>query len=647
MLKNLFLFMGLAVSANLIAKPAIDAAAFARFSEFSDVQLSPTGKYLAAVVLGDDGEHRVSILATDTMQVVGQLNFDPFEEPGRLTWLNDERIGLPLYYTKGSLDYPITYGDYYAFNVDGSHREMLWGFRNEGGLAINPTVSQMQIVHLLPEDPRYIIVTERILSRNASQYNNAYRLNVYSGRKREIASAPIKNAYMLADHSGEIRFAMGVDAGENNTLKLFSRDPDSGDWSLFHAMPDDQGEIVPLAFGADNKTVYALSDYDAPTKGIVTFNIDSPSEPQLIYRHPEVDVESVQLSHDLKLVSASVSPDYTYIKTLTDHPLAQWTQALQQTFGDQVARITSATRDGNQMVVYVASDKNPGTYYLFDAQEKKLKKLVDTKSWIDPQKMAEVQPFRLTARDGETLTGYLTLPPNAKPDTPVPLIVHPHGGPHGPRDYWGFDSTVQWLAQNGFAVLQLNFRGSGGYGRDFMASGYGEWGAVMQDDLTDATRWAVNSGYADPERLCIFGASYGGYAALMGVVKEPDLYKCAVGYVGVYDLPMMLEEGDIPDSRVGVNYLRKVLGEDIEAMKARSPAYQVDKIKAALFIVHGGKDQRVPMEQYESLTEALDARGYPYESMVEDNEGHGFYKLENRTELNRRLVTFFNKHIKP
>lgn len=225
------------------------------------------------------------------------------------------------------------------------------------------------------------------------------------------------------------------------------------------------------------------------------------------------------------------------------------------------------------------------------------------------------------------------------------LVVYPHGGPHGPRDFWRFDQDAQMLASRGYAVLQLNFRGSGGYGREFMYSGYRKWGLEMQDDLTDATNWAIESGLADAKRICIYGASYGGYASLMGIVKEPDLYQCAIGYVGVYSLPMMFEEGDITDSQFGINYLNQALGTDQEDLKRRSLAYNVDKIKAAVFLVHGAKDERVPIEQAQFLMRQLDKRGYPYELMIKEKEGHGFYKEEHRLELYERMLTFLEKHI--
>lgn len=254
------------------------------------------------------------------------------------------------------------------------------------------------------------------------------------------------------------------------------------------------------------------------------------------------------------------------------------------------------------------------------------------------------EPFKIKARDGVELNGYLTIPKGAA-DKNLPAIVYLHGGPHGPRDLWQYNPETQYMASLGYAVLQVNFRGSGGYGSEFQKSGYKKWGREMQDDVTDATYWAINEGIIDKDKICIYGGSYGGYTTLMGVIREPDLYKCAIGYVGVYSIPEMKESGDIPTRESGRKYLDMVHGTDMEDMQARSPSFNVDKIKAKLFIAHGEDDVRVPMEQYEALTSALDKIGYPYESMVRD-EGHGFHQPKNISDFYTKMAEFFAESLK-
>jgi dipeptidyl aminopeptidase/acylaminoacyl peptidase len=291
------------------------------------------------------------------------------------------------------------------------------------------------------------------------------------------------------------------------------------------------------------------------------------------------------------------------------------------------------------------SDRDPGSYFLFDRKTNQAKYLLSAMSWIDPEKMASMQPFSFKARDGRTIHGYITLPPD-RDGGPLPMILHPHGGPHGPRDMWGFNPEVQFLANRGYAVLQVNFRGSGGYGSEFERAGYRNWGTAMIDDMTDAVDWAIARGIADKDRICTYGASYGGYAALQSVVRNPDKYRCTIGYVGVYSLPLMFKDGDIPDSESGRNYLERVLPVDLAEQQRQSPAFNVDRIRIPVMLVHGGKDERVPMSQYRLLKKNLEQAGRPPEvTIVEDKEGHGFYDFDNQVELYTAMEAFLDKHI--
>jgi dipeptidyl aminopeptidase/acylaminoacyl peptidase len=292
--------------------------------------------------------------------------------------------------------------------------------------------------------------------------------------------------------------------------------------------------------------------------------------------------------------------------------------------------------------VFVYSDKNPGDYYLFDTQQKKANFLRSTRSWIDIEQMRPMQPIDLVARDGLKLHGYLTQPAD---ECPHPLVVLPHGGPHGVRDVWGFDWEVQLLASRGYAVLQINFRGSDGYGMDFEAAGYRQWGASMQDDLTDATRWAIEQGVTTAERICIYGASYGGYAAMMGAAREPRLYRCAIGYVGVYDLQLMYESGDIPDSRSGIAYLNRVLGDDQADLRARSPVHLASQIEVPVLLIHGKEDWRADYKQAKRMKAALDAQDKSVDWMALSREGHGVYDEETRREVYERILTFLDRHL--
>jgi dipeptidyl aminopeptidase/acylaminoacyl peptidase len=259
--------------------------------------------------------------------------------------------------------------------------------------------------------------------------------------------------------------------------------------------------------------------------------------------------------------------------------------------------------------------------------------------------MAKSEPITLKARDGIALHGYLTKPSGKEDAKNLPLVVFVHGGPYGIRDDWAFDPYVQMLSSRGYAVLQVNYRGSGDYGSAFLKAGYHEWGGKMQDDVTDATDWAIAQGVADPKRICIFGGSYGGYAALEGAVKEPDLYRCAIGYVGVYDLRLMTTRGDIPQSTSGENYLKMVLGEDQSVLWDRSPIAHLDRLKAKVMLIVGGADKRVPAVQGESLRSALNKAHIEHEWLYQRTEGHGFYDEANRRNLFAKVIAFLDRNI--
>ena len=274
---------------------------------------------------------------------------------------------------------------------------------------------------------------------------------------------------------------------------------------------------------------------------------------------------------------------------------------------------------------------------------KKATHVVSQAQWIDPAAMSPMRAIQFTARDGLAIKGYLTVPKGASGKN-MPMVVLPHGGPVGISDQWGYDQEVQLLASAGYAVLQVNFRGSGERGRKFEHAGATQWGGTMQDDVTDATRWAIQQGYADPSRICIYGASYGAYAALMGVAKEPSLYKCAAGYVGVYDLPQLHGEETLKrgSSRTWAN---DWIGTDMDALAAHSPTRLAGKIKVPVFLAAGREDLRAPGEHTERMEKALKAAGVPVESLYYDGEGHGFYKPEHRREYYARLLAFLSRSL--
>ncbi|MBX3701196.1 MAG: S9 family peptidase [Dokdonella sp.] len=622
---------------------------FIRHSDYSQMSISPDGKYLAAAIPFEETTvvyvlDRANGKQTATIRAAGNNTIDQF------WWVNDTRLVASIAEQLGGVDHPKPNGELYAINADGSGSMQLFGYRASGGKTGSHTkqggeqrYASAQVIDLIPGNDRQILVATVDWRNSEKAPASAELLDVYTGKTRRVAVGPSAGASFVADHQGQVRIANAPN--ENLDSVMYVRGGEGEDWRVFND-PKASGVIIePRMFARDNRHVYAT--IERAGKADALYRIDLQDGKRELLYEGDADPGQLLLTPDRKDAYGVLTFDgKTAIRVFEpDSQFGRLALSVQKAFPGQVAAFGSFANDGKFGLVHVFSDRNPGDFYLFDTEKKNAEYLASARKWIEPEQMAAMQPIRLKARDGLELHGYLTVPPGSDGKN-LPLIVNPHGGPHGPRDYWGFNPEVQLLASRGYAVLQLNFRGSGGYGGDFMRAGYKQWGLRMQDDLTDATQWAVQQGYADPKRLCIYGASYGGYAALEGVVREPDLYRCAVGYVGVYDLELMYRDGDIPRGLFGKKYLEMVLGRDGTDLRARSPASNVDKIKAALMIVVGGRDERVPPSQAKALRASLDKAGKTYEWLLKDKEGHGFYRSDNKMELYTKMLAFFATNLR-
>ncbi|MCG8435390.1 MAG: S9 family peptidase, partial [Gammaproteobacteria bacterium] len=528
----------------------------------------------------------------------------------------------------------ISTDELYAVNYDGKLQTLLLGCGYEAAVCIR---YPLEVIDMLREDPR-VLIAARYLENGRSE---PYLINVISGKRMSLGAPLSIWSRVVADHNGQIRLSIGTD-DDGNTVVHYREKP-GAEWSLFDKFPISGGGLTPVMFTKDNQQVY-VEDSRQGEGGFKLYNL-ATKEFTHLSGHEIVESDSYIFDHE----------DYPFAVTYMDGiPKARVfekdsragkiLEVLENSFPGQYVTITSWTWDGKELIFLVQSDQNPGEFYLFNTETMQAQYLMSRMPWIKPDQIAKRTPISVAARDGLMMHGYLTTPLNQEKEN-LPLIVLPHGGPHGPRDKWFFDFEAALFADRGYAVLQINFRGSGGYGKAFEKMGYRKWGREMQDDITDATFWAIKEGVADPDRICIYGASYGGYAALMGVIREPDLYKCAVGYVGVYDLPLMHRRGDVQSFEAGKAVLREYLGTDDADLRARSPVHHVNKIKVPLFIVHGKRDIRAHYAHYEKMIDALDDTDIKYDSLVKRNEAHGFYNERNREELYTKMLAFFDRHI--
>ena len=325
-------------------------------------------------------------------------------------------------------------------------------------------------------------------------------------------------------------------------------------------------------------------------------------------------------------------------------PASEWARlhaGLMKAFPGQLVGISDVSADGRKLLFVTGSDRQPGAYYVFNRDTGKVDLIGQRTPWLPAERLAPSTPIEFKARDGVKLFGFYT----ATGASARPLILMPHGGPFGPMDSWGYDSDAQFLASRGYGVLQVNYRGSGGRGETFQKSGWTHWGDLLIDDMLDGVKWAREQGLAREGEACTYGASYGGYAALMAPIRQPGAFKCAIGYAGVYDLPLLRKTDSSAETRAGRRWLDRAVGADPAALARQSPALRAAEIGIPVFLVHGKDDERARFDQYKSMLAALEATGKAPETFVLRGEGHGFYSPEAQAELYERLDAFLARHL--
>ena len=623
----------------------LDLERYLKRDTFTDIKLSPGGDYYAATVPMED-RTALAILSRATGKVTGSFVPPRNNHATSFYWVNNERVLIGLAEKFGSLDQPQLTGELYAMNANGGRGELLVGYRVEGkgpGTRIQPKKVEAVAAFLIdsmPQDERNVLVTVWPFSEDP--FTRVDRMDIASGRRVTVARSPVRRAGFTSDPSGQIRFAHG--AGTDNVNKLYYRDAIGDTWKLVNDEADTGRIETALGFSEDGKTAYLQVQQANGPDAIVTWDPATGTRNPLL-RDPVVDPDRLIYRPGTRVpVGALYLGDKPRTRFFDETSAdARLYRSLEAAFGGDAVFIASSTRDGRSVLVETWSGSNPGDFYIFDTVAKKAEHLISRGAWVDPDTAAKVQPYAFKARDGMELHGYLTLPAASAGAKP-PMVVMPHGGPFGIFDDGSYDAEAQMLAGAGYAVLQVNFRGSGNFGRAYQHAGAKQWGAAMQDDVTDATRWAISQGHADPARVCIYGASYGAYAAMMGAAREPGMYRCAAGYVGVYDLPMMHTTGDVQRSGSGSTYLKEWLGSPND-VAAVSPVNLADRIKVPVFLAAGGEDERAPIQHTKRMEAALQKAGVPVESLYYSTEGHGFYTDPHRREYYGKLLAFLSRSL--
>jgi dipeptidyl aminopeptidase/acylaminoacyl peptidase len=593
---------------------------FFRNPDRTGYELSPDGKHIAFMA---PWNHRLNVY----VQKIGS------EEAVRITdaserdiagfaWANDKRIA----YVQDKGGDENWHG--YAVDIDGSNYKELTPFEGV----------QARLVDRLEDDDDHMLIS---LNKRNRRIFDVYRLDVNTAELELIAENPGNVTGWMTDNDGKLRVAVTKD-GVNTSILYRRTEFDPFEVVITTSFKD---SISPLFFSFDNGHLYVSSNIDRDKSAIYRWDPETAEHLELIYEHPDVDVSSLLRSKERKVITGvAYLTDRVHYHFFDDTRRKLQERLERELTGYEVA-VVSMSKDESKVLVRTYSDKSRGAYHYLDRDGGELQKLVDVSPWLDENEMADMNPVTYTSRDGLTIHGYLTLPRSVEAKN-LPTVVNPHGGPWA-RDSWGFNSEVQLLANRGYAVLQMNFRGSTGYGKEFWQSSFKQWGKTMQDDITDGVKWLIDQGIADPDRVGIYGGSYGGYATLAGLTFTPDLYACGVDYVGVSNLFTFLDTIP-PYWELGRQMWYEMVGNpdsEKELLEAASPFFHVDRIKAPLFVAQGANDPRVKKAESDQIVEALRAREIDVPYMVKDDEGHGFGNEENRFDFYQAMEQFLGKHL--
>lgn len=605
---------------------------FKKPSQFS-FKFSPDGTYLSYKERDIAGKAHVYLKHTATDEVIKVIE-EKDELIRQYGWANNSR----LYYFMdkgGNENYHL-----YAVNIDGTNNQELTPFDEV-------TVGLQQE---LKDQVDFMIIE---MNKETPEIFEPYKININTGELEKL--------YENKDVSSPIS---GFDFDKDGNLKAYTKQENGIEYVLYYKNDAGQFEeimrnswksqfsIMSFNYQSDNPhEAYVTTNVESNTREIILYDFAQKKIIKKVYSNPIFDVGGMRSSRN-----RNYEVDYYFYNGEKYHiiPVSETYRNLhkkfQTQFGDKDFYIVSSTDNEDKHLIYVSSDRLYGKYFMFDAINDKFRELLDLAPQLKEEDMAEMRSIQFKSRDGLTVYGYLTVPNKVVPGLKVPLIVNPHGGPYGPRDSWGFNSEAQLFASRGYATLQVNYRGSGGYGSKFFLAGNKQIGRNMLNDLEDGVEYVKSLNLIDDDRIAIYGASYGGLATLGSLVKTPDLYKCGIDYVGVSNLFTFFKS--FPP--YWKPYLAQVYEQwydendpaDIEIMKQVSPALNVDKITKPLFVVQGANDPRVKIDESDQVVTNLRSRGFDVPYMVKYDEGHGFGHEGNRIELYKCMMGFFAKHLK-
>ncbi|MFN3529947.1 MAG: S9 family peptidase [Bacteroidia bacterium] len=606
-----------------VAVERIPVADFFRNPERTNYKISPDGRHLAFLAPFED-RMNIFVQSIDN-QKIKQLTSLTDRDISMFGWSGNSRI-------------------YFFKDIDGDENYYLSTVDIEEGLVKELTRFENVRTQLIDELNNYPDEMLIGLNRREASLFDVYSINLSNGQLSLVIENPGSYSNFITDENGVIRLIVTTEG--TSKAYLFRESPNHAFKEVLRT--DFKSFFYPQAFvpGSANE-VYAVSNINRNTKAAVRFDMPQAIELELLFEHPEYDIDWLVISEkDQKPLYVQYT-DWKKRFYFMDERAASLYERVRQEIPEDEITFTGSDEEESRVLLRTYSDRSLGAFYLFDIELDSLMLLADVSPWLNKDEMATMQAISYQASDGLTINGYLTLP-NDKSPKKLAMVVVPHGGPWL-RDVWRFDPNVQFLANRGYAVFQMNFRGSTGYGREFWTAGFKQWGKAMQQDITDGVQYMIAKGIADPSRIAIYGGSYGGYAVLAGLAFTPDLYACGIDYVGVSNLFTLMQTIP-PYWEQGREMFYEMIGhpqkDSLHYVEA-SPVFHADKITKPLMVVQGAMDPRVKKSESDQIVEALAARGIEVDYILREDEGHGFRKQENRIALYESIEQFLARHLTP
>lgn len=637
----------LAIAALPAMAQQIPVTDFAKYAELDEVALSPTGEYLALAVPTPDGkETNLQIVKLADGSVLKTLRFGQESHVINVTWTDDDQVTVARAKRFPMEEFKRNMGELMSTNLTGDKQRTLFAYVRDDltKRGRNKDIGWAFLQKVLDKEPGKALVKFYCGDCGEDGDTVMFKVDTRTGIRQEverIKDGDVESS-LVFDHDGVARVAYSENL--DGSPKISYRPTQSSDWQ---PLPKSLAghEIAGGVFAEDNNTLYGrISDAGEATQ-LYKLDLKTGTRTKIL-GSDNISVGTI-LTGGRNGVPFGIT--YSTHKPIVQYfdqasPFAQLHAALMKRFAGQVVHFLDFTRDDSKVLFATDSDRTPFNYYLLDrANGNKIVQVGSRMPWFEGKSLSAMRPIEFKTRDGATIYGYYTAPIGGGAG-PHPTVVMPHGGPFGVADGWTFDRDAQFLASRGYGVLQVNYRGSGGRGDAFQEQAYRQWGGMIQNDITDGVKYAIEAKLADPARLCMYGASFGGYSALIQPIINPGMYKCTIGYVGVYDLPTEIDNEE-RSAEVTERWYARTLGTDMGTLAKDSPARRAREVKVPVMLVHGKSDDNVRMNQFRKMDAALREAGNPAETFLGAGEGHGFANPDNIAELYRRMEQFLDKHI--